>query len=161
MISNYFNTIINDDSAEVLQMLPKESVDLVVTSPPYSDLRKYGGVGNTWNENKFKDIAKGLWDALKDGGVIVWIVNDKTENGGKTLVSFKQALYFQSLGFQINDVMIWEKSNYMPQVSQPRYSDCFEYMFIISKGKPKTFNPIKVPCKCAGQEYKSTTKNMG
>ena len=161
MTEDYINKIICGDSAEILFELPKESIDLVITSPPYSDLRKYGGVGNTWNENKFKIIALGLWEVLKEGGVIVWIVNDKTENGSKTLVSFRQALYFQKIGFNVNDVMIWQKSNYMPQVSQPRYSDCFEYMHILSKGKPKTFNPIKVPCKCAGQEYKSTTKNMG
>ena len=145
------NIIIHGDSAEVLRDVPSNSVDLVITSPPYSDLRKYGGVGDTWNENKFKDIALGLWNALKDGGVIVWIVNDKTEKGSKTLVSFKQALYFQEIGFNVNDVMIWQKDNPMPVVRQPRYQDVFEYMFIFSKGKPKTFNPIMVPCKCAGQ----------
>ena len=155
------NIIIHGDSAEVLRDVPSNSVDLVITSPPYSDLRKYGGVGDTWNENKFKDIALGLWNALKDGGVIVWIVNDKTEKGSKTLVSFKQALYFQEIGFNVNDVMIWQKDNPMPVVRQPRYQDVFEYMFIFSKGKPKTFNPIMIPCKCAGQAYNSTTKNMG
>lgn len=161
MIQNYNNTIIHGDSADILYELPRKSVDLVITSPPYSDLRKYGGVGDTWNESKFREIAVGLWDVLKDGGVIVWIVNDKTENGSKTLVSFQQALYFQKLGFNVNDVMIWQKTNPMPVVKQPRYQDIFEYMFIFSKGKPKTFNPLMIPCKCAGQEYKSTTKNMG
>lgn len=160
-IKQFENTIIYGDSSEILYKLPRKSVDLVITSPPYSDLRKYDGVGNTWNERKFNEIAVGLSDVLKDGGVIVWIVNDKTEKGSKTLTSFRQALYFQKLGFNINDVMIWEKTNYMPQISQPRYSDCFEYMFIFSKGKPKTFNPIMIPCKCAGQVYNSTTKNMG
>lgn len=155
------NTIIQGDSSEILYKLPKKSVDLVITSPPYSDLRRYGGVGDTWNEDKFRKIAVGLWEVLKDGGVIVWIVNDKTEKGSKTLVSFQQALYFQKLGFNINDVMIWEKSNPCPVVKQPRYQDVFEYMFIFSKGKPKAFNPLMIPCKCAGQEYKSTTKNMG
>lgn len=155
------NTIIHADAAEYLNTMPKESIDLVITSPPYSDLRKYGGVGDTWNEDKFMYIANGLYNVLKDGGVIVWIVNDKTENGSKTLVSFKQALYFQKIGFNINDVMIWEKTNPMPVVKQPRYQDVFEYMFIITKGKPKTFNPITIPCKCAGNAYKSTVKNMG
>ena len=70
-------------------------------------------------------------------------------------------LYFKEIGFNINDTMIWRKTNSMPQVSQPRYNQCFEYMFVFSKGKPKTFNPIKVPCKCAGQVYDSTVKNMG
>lgn len=155
------NKIYHADSSEFLYELPRKSVDLVVTSPPYADLRKYGGVGESWSETKFKDIVLGLWDVLKDGGVVVWIVNDKTENGSKTLTSFRQALYFQKVGFNVNDVMIWEKTNAMPVIKQPRYQDVFEYMFVFSKGKPKTFNPIMIPCKCAGNDYKSTTKNMG
>ena len=70
MIQNYNNTILHGDSADILYELPRKSVDLVITSPPYSDLRKYGGVGDTWNENKFREIAVGLWDVLKDGGVL-------------------------------------------------------------------------------------------
>ena len=64
-------------------------------------------------------------------------------------------------GFKLNDTMIFKKTNSMPQVKQPRYNQDFEYMFGFSKGKPKTFNPIMVPCKCAGQKYDSTCKNMG
>lgn len=142
---------------------PNDSVDLVITSPPYSDLRHYGNTlsEETWNDTKFKHIVNQLYRVIKPGGIVVWIVNDKTENGSKSLVSFRQALWFQEIGFNVNDVMIWEKENPMPTVKQPRYSDVFEYMFVFSKGKPKTFNPIMIPCKCAGQEYHSTTKNMG
>lgn len=153
--------IYNRDAADAVEFIERESVDLVVTSPPYDDLRKYNGVGDTWNKDKFKSVALALWDVLKPGGVIVWVVNDKVENGGKTGTSFEQALYFRNIGFKINDVMIFEKKNPMPQVRQPRYNQVFEYMFVLSKGKPKTFNPIMVPCKCSGQDYDSTCKNMG
>lgn len=155
------NKLYLGDAAYVLQSFPNESIDLVVTSPPYSDLRKYGGIGNTWTEDKFQSIAKELFRVLKQGGVIVWVVGDKTESGSETGIPFKQALYFKELGLNINDTMIWQKSNSMPQVRQPRYNQDFEYMFVFSKGKPKTFNPIMVPCKCAGQLYDSTCKNMG
>lgn len=156
------NTIICGDAEKELAWLKEDSVDLIVTSPPYSDLRRYGqnSIYDIWSEAKFKNIALLLKKVLKNGGVIVWIVNDKTENGSKSLVSFRQALYFQEIGFNVNDVMIWSKKNPMPVVRQPRYQDVFEYMFVFSKGKPKTFNPIMVPCKCAGQIYDSTTKNM-
>lgn len=163
-MNKILNKIYCGNSYNVLkEYIPNSTVDLTVTSPPYSNLRHYNNTlsNDTWNFNIFKQIANELYRVTKDGGVVVWIVNDKTEKGSKTLNSFKEALYFQEIGFNVNDVMIWQKKNYMPQVSQPRYSDCFEYMFIFSKGKPKTFNPIKVPCKCAGQEYHSTTKNMG
>lgn len=156
------NKIYLGDSEELLKELPDEYVDLVVTSPPYDNLRKYNGVGDTWNHEKFKKIASELERVLKPGGIIVWNVNDKTEGGSETGTSFRQALYFMDeCGLRLNDTMIWLKSNPMPQVKQPRYNQVFEYMFVFSKGAPKTFNPIMVPCKCAGQDYDSTCKNMG
>lgn len=154
------NKLILGDAELVLKEMEENSIDLVVTSPPYDNLRKYNGCGNSWNHEKFKDIAKELYRVMKDGGVIVWVVNDKTEKGSKTGTSFKQALYFMEIGFNLNDTMIWKKTNPMPQVRQPRYSACFEYMFVFSKGKPKTFNPIMRPCKLGGILYESTAKNM-
>ena len=163
MFEDIKNKIFTGDAETILSTFPNNCIDLTVTSPPYSNLRHYGNTLNkdNWNYDKFQAITKQLFRITKDGGVVVWIVNDKTENGSKSLVSFRQALYFQEIGFNMNDVMIWEKENPMPTVKQPRYTDVFEYMFILSKGKPKTFNPIMIPCKCAGQEYHSTTKNMG
>lgn len=156
------NKIYLGDSEALLKELPNDYVDLVVTSPPYDNLRKYNGVGDTWNHEKFKKIANELERVLKPGGIIVWNVNDKTEGGSETGTSFRQALYFMDeCGLRLNDTMIWLKSNPMPQVKQPRYNQVFEYMFVFSKGAPKTFNPIMVPCKCAGQDYDSTCKNMG
>ena len=124
---------------------------------PQHPLRHF--FGGTYE--KFKKIADELKRTLKVGGVIVWVVNDKTENGSETGTSFKQALYFNEIGLNLNDTMIWLKTNSMPQVKQPRYSQDFEYMFVFSKEKPKTFNPIMTPCKCADKDYNSTCKNMG
>lgn len=148
------------DAETILKTMDENSIDCVVTSPPYDNLRLYLGVGNTWNHEKFCAIAKELYRVMKPGGVVVWVVNDKTEKGSETGTSFKQALHFMDIGFKLNDTMIWEKSNPMPQVKQPRYNQVFEYMFVFSKGTPKTFNPIMEPCKCAGQIYDSTCKNI-
>lgn len=154
------NKIYCGDSEDVLKTFEDNSIDLIVTSPPYDTLRKYNGVGNTWNHDKFKSIAKELYRVLKDGGVVVWNVFDKTEKGSKTGTSLRQCLYFQEIGFNINDYMIWRKTNPMPAVRQPRYSSCFEFMFVLSKGSPKAFNPIMRQCKCGGQVYDSTCKNI-
>lgn len=140
-IENYLNKIINGDSLEVLQGMPNDIIDLIVTSPPYDDLRDYNKE-IIWNFDKFKDIAKELYKIMKKGGVIVWVVGDKTKNGNKSLSSFKQALYFQELGFNIYDVIIYEKTGSAPPHPN-RYFNAFEYMFIISKGKPKTINLLK------------------
>lgn len=155
------DNIIQGDSEEVLKDFPDECIDLVVTSPPYDNLRKYNGVGSTWNKGKFERIADQLIRVLKPGGVIVWNVYDKTENGSKSGTSLEQCLYFRNKGLNINDYMVWEKMNPLPQVRQPRYNSRFEFMFVLSKGKPKTFNPIQIPCASYGKVYKSTAKNMG
>ena len=158
----YLNEIICGDCREKIKTMIELGlkVDMTITSPPYDDLRNYNE-SNTFNETVWRELIPLLYEVTNDGGVVVWIVNDRVKNGSKTGTSFKQALAFMEAGFNLNDTMIWEKTNPMPQVKQPRYGQSFEYMFVFSKGKPKTFNPIKVPCKCAGQDYDSTCKNMG
>lgn len=146
------SNLVLGDCVKIMQYMDDDSVDLTVTSPPYDDLRGYNSTID------FNEVAKQLYRVTKPGGVVVWNVNDKIENGSKSLTSFKQCILFNDIGFNVNDVMIWEKSNPMPQVKQPRYNQVFEYMFIFSKGKPKTFNPILVECKSKGKEYKSTVK---
>ena len=142
--------LFNGDSSVILKDLPNNSVDMVLTSPPYDDLRNYNN-SCTFNFDVFTKIADGLHRVIKDGGVIVWVVGDKTEDGSESCTSFKQALYFKEIGFKLHDTMIYQKANYVP-LSHNRYEQEFEYMFCFSKGKPKTFNPIKIPCKYAGQE---------
>jgi len=140
----------NEDCRITLAKLPSECVDLVVTSPPYDNLRTYKG--HEWNFEIFKGIAEGLSRVLKQGGVIVWVVNDQTINGSETLTSAKQKIYFrENCGLNIHDTMIYEKENYL-HLTHNRYEQCFEYIFVISKGKPKTFNPIMIECKRAGEE---------
>ena len=134
--------IYNLDCLDGMKHIPDGSIDLVVTSPPYDNLRKYGGIGDEWNFDKFKAIAQELARILKDGGVIVWVVADSTIEGSETGTSFRQALYFMELGLSLYDTMIWEKPA-APSPTEGRYYDAFEYMFVICKGrKPKTLNFI-------------------
>ena len=136
------------DCFEVLKTIEDESIDCGVTSPPYDDLRNYNGY--SFN---FEGIAKELYRVMKPGGVLVWVVGDATKNGSETGTSFRQALYFMELGFNLHDTMIYEKENFIP-LTHNRYEQAFEYMFVLSKGKPKTFNPIKVKCIGAGNMEK-------
>ena len=130
------------------------SIDLIVTSPPYDNLRSYNG-SNDWSFDKFQLIASELSRLLVDGGVIVWVVNDATVNGSETGSSFRQALYFKDvLRMNIHDTMIYKKSRYVP-LTHNRYEQAFEFMFVLTKGKLKTFNAIKIPCLHAGS-FKGT-----
>lgn len=130
-----------------LKEMPNDYIDLTVTSPPYDNLRKY----KTFEFN-FKEIAKELYRVTKPGGVVVWVVGDATINGSETGTSFSQALYFKEIGFNLHDTMIYAKENPIPQ-NHNRYEQSFEYMFVLSKGKPKTFNPLTEPTKNAGKTF--------
>lgn len=149
------NQIFNEDCLKTMERLDDESIDLVITSPPYDNLRTYNGF--TFD---YQSVAKSLFKVLKNGGVIVWIVGDATIKGSESGTSFKQALAFMSEGFNLHDTMIWRKTNPMPKVKTSRYFDVFEYMFIFSKGKPKTFNPIMQTTKLGGKVYDSTVKQI-
>ena len=140
--------LICGDCLEFLKTFDTELIDLVVTSPPYDNLRKYNGYSFD-----FEPIAQELGRVIKTGGVIVWVVNDQTLNGCESLTSFKQAIYFvEQVGLNLYDTMIWHKHP-LP-LTHNRYEQHFEYMFVFSKGKPKTFNGIKEPCDYAGQKTK-------
>ena len=142
----------NADCLMEMKNIPDCHIDLTVTSPPYDNLRTYNN-SLEWGEHIWKPIIKELYRITKSGGVVVWIVGDATIKGSKTGTSFKQVLYFMSCGFNLHDNMIWKKPNPIPTQST-RYQQEFEYMFVLSKGKPKTFNPIKVKSKCAGTKVK-------
>ena len=133
--------LIHGDCIEKMKNIPDGSVDLVVTSPPYDNLRDYNN-SSEWNFEIFKSVAHELKHILKKGGVIVWIVNDATIKGSETGTSFRQALYFKDMGLNLHDTMIWEKSS-NPFMSKNRYRGKFEYMFVLSKGKPQVANLIR------------------
>ena len=152
------NKIYNQDCLEGMKRIPDGSVDLVVTSPPYDNLRTYGHLKGGFTFEMFKPIAKELSRILKEGGVIVWNVNDETIKGSETCTSFRQVLFFKDeCGLNLHDTMIFKKTNPIPQIYRKRYNNEFEYMFVFSKGTVKTHNPIKVPCLHAGLQLKGTT----
>lgn len=142
------------DCLELLKKIEDETVDMVVTSPPYDNLRNYND--NGYENNDYNKISKELYRTLKSGGVVVWVVADQVVKGSETGSSFKQALTFMHNGFRLHDTMIWNKdTSAFPDRS--RYNQVFEYMFVFSKGKPKTFNPIKdKPNKYAGTKIHGT-----
>lgn len=133
--------LLHGDCLELMKNIPDNSIDMVLTSPPYDNLREYNN-SSEWNFEIFKGIAKELRRILSRGGVIVWIVNDATIKGSETGSSFKQALYFKEMGLNLHDTMIWEKSS-EPFMSKNRYRGKFEYMFVFSNGKPQAANLIR------------------
>lgn len=133
----------NGDCLDVMDKLIEQDVkvDLTVTSPPYDNLRSYKG-SLEWNERIWKQVIERLYKITKDGGVVVWVVGDSTINGSETGTSFKQALYFKEVGFNLHDTMIWIKDGGGAIGSNKSYTQNFEYMFVFSKGKILATNLI-------------------
>jgi site-specific DNA-methyltransferase (adenine-specific) len=129
------NVNYNESNLETMAKMPDNFIDLTVTSPPYDDLRNYNGYSFD-----FEKLAMELYRVTKDGGYVVWVVGDATKNGSESGTSFKQALYFMECGFNLHDTMIYKRASPFP--SNVRYRQAFEYMFVFSKGKAITFNPV-------------------
>ena len=145
MVQNNKYKLYKGDCLDIMDRLIKDgvNVDLTVTSPPYDDIRNYNN-SLVWDFDVFKNVANRLYQITKEGGIVVWIVGDRTVKGSETGTSFKQALYFKEIGFNLHDTMIYAKNSV--SVHDPRnkrYKQCFEYMFVLSKGKPTTYNEIK------------------
>lgn len=141
------NTIQHTDALTLMSHIETDTIDMTITSPPYDNLRTYTD-GHTFD---FENIAKELYRVLKSGGVLVWVVGDAIINGSETLTSMRQALYFVDMvGFKMHDTMIYHKPG--TRFPDPtRYAQQWEFMFVLSKGKPTTVNLLKQPNKWAGE----------
>lgn len=143
------NKIYNENCLDTMKRMPDCFVDLTLTSPPYDNARIYKGY-----VFPFEEIALELYRVTKMGGVVVWVVNDQTIKGSESGTSFRQALFFMSIGFRLHDTMIYKDSGLT--MNHNRYEQEFEYMFVFSKGKPAVFNPIKVKCLYYGKDSDRT-----
>ena len=147
--------IYHGDCLEEMKDIPAGSVDMVLTSPPYDNLRTYNDTLE-WDESTWQAVILQLWRVIKPGGVVVWVVGDATIKGSETGTSFKQALYFKECGFNLHDTMIYHTNK--PPQTHNRYEQCWEYMFVFSKGRPASFIPITIPSEYAGQKRTSTMR---
>lgn len=148
------NTILNIKAEEGLTYLNDESIDLVITSPPYDNIRNYNNDNKSQENNSHFDIdiiVNELYRVLKKGGVVIWVVADQTDKASESTTSFHQAIKFNKKGFKLYDTMIFEKQNPIPQTHK-RYEQSFEYMFMFAKGKPKTSNIIVEKSKYSGKK---------
>lgn len=138
--------IVGECSAVMAERLPDGAIDLVVTSPPYDDLRVYEGYSFD-----FDAVARQILRVLRPGGACVWVVGDKY-NGSRSCTSFRQVVAFQDMGFHVHDVMIYQKRN-TPFMRSNAYTPAYELMVVLSKGgPPKTFNPLVVATQRSGRE---------
>ena len=151
------DTIYNEDCLKTMARMEDGSIDLVLTSPPYDNLREYNGYSFD-----FPAIASELHRVTKPDSIVVWVVGDAVIKGSETGSSFRQALHFKDLGFKLHDTMIFEKNSpaYPARANSNRYTQIFEYMFILAKGKVPNQLICDKPNKWAGfKDFSGKLKN--
>jgi DNA modification methylase len=139
------NKIFNCDIMEGFSKLDNESVDCVITSPPYWQLRDYGFDGQWGLEPTFEEYLENLWKmmdeihrVLKDTGT-VWINLGDTYStksaGSKSLllIPHRFAIGCYDRGWTIRNDIIWAKINGMPEPVRDRFSKKHEYIFLMTK----------------------------
>ena len=115
-------TLYHGDCAEVLPATGVKA-NLILTSPPYDNLRTYGGHGFY-----FDRVADACVGALAEGGVLVWIVADAIVDGSETGTSFRHALGFMERGLRLHQTMYYQKAK---EIAPPlRYAPVLEYAFV-------------------------------
>jgi len=150
--NDYLNQILCGDCSVLMKRIPNDSVDLILTSPPYDDLRNYKGYCFD-----FHAVSCEILRIIKPTGVVVWVIGDRVVKGNRTLTSFKQALAFQDIGFKMHDVMIYRKRN-TPFMRSNAYTPCYEFMFVLTKDSVGTFNPLMTASKRHGREKLTVNK---
>ena len=155
-LDEFIGKVVCGHNVDVLRDFPDDSIDLVVTSPPYDKLRNYDGY-----KFEFEELAAELYRVMSPGGIVVWVVADMVIKGSETGSSFRQALGFIETGFNLHDTMIYRKvqASEVPSIGKRRYSQEFEYMFVLSKGTPRVFNPLFQPKKAVKE--KDATVRVG
>jgi site-specific DNA-methyltransferase (adenine-specific) len=143
------NNVYCMDCVEGMKFLPDNSIDLVVTSPPYDNIRDYHG----FNVDLSK-VGKEVFRVLKDGGIAAMVIQDQTKNFGKSLTSFRTIIdWCDNAGFKLFECLIYKKHGAEGAWWSKRFRVDHEYMPIFLKGeRPQYFNkePIKIPSKWAG-----------
>lgn len=148
--NTFLNSIICGDAVEVLKKIPNNSIDLVITSPPYDNLRTYNGF-----EVNLHEVGCELFRVIKDGGVVAMVIQDATHNFAKTLTSFRTIVdWCDNIGFKLFETCIYHKNGTEGAWWKQRFRVDHEYMPIFFKGeKPQYFNkePLKIPSKHGGK----------
>lgn len=144
------NEIVAIDCVEGMKRLPDNSIDLVVTSPPYDGVRKYNGF--TYDLHA---AGVEIFRVLKPGSVAVMVIQDQTINYGKSLTSFKTIIdWCDNIGFKLFETIIYRKNGTEGAWWKNRFRIDHEYIPIFLKGqKPSYFNKehLKIPSKHGGK----------
>jgi len=149
-MNKFINQIICGDNVEVMKTFESESVDLVVTSPPYDNIRDYEGY-----RMDLHAVGGEINRILKDGGICAMVIQDGTKNFGKSLTAFKTIVdWCDSFDFKLFETVIYKKHGTAGAWWSKRFRVDHEYIPLFLKGKrPQYFDKenLKIPSKHGGK----------
>jgi len=125
------------DCREKLKWLPGDSVDLIVTSPPYADQRKkvYGGIHPNEYVDWFLPVSKQLLRVLKPSGTFILNIKEKAVNGERSTYVIELILAMRKQGWLWTEEFIWHKKNCYPGKWPNRFRDSWERLLQFNKSK--------------------------
>ncbi len=125
------------DALEVLQVMPADSIDLIVTSPPYADSRTttYGGIKPDHYNSWFLPISHELLRVLKPTGTFVLNIKEKAVNGERHTYVLELILRMREQGWLWTEEFIWHKKNSYPGKWPNRFRDAWERLLQFNKNK--------------------------
>ena len=153
--------IYNGDCLHELKHIESDSVDLIVTSPPYADQRKstYGGISTQKYVDWFLPISQELLRVLKPSGTFILNIKEKVQNGERSTYVLELILKMREQGWLWTEEFIWHKKNCYPGKWPNRFRDAWERLLQFNKSKD--FNmyqeAVMVP---TGEWAKSRLKNL-
>lgn len=129
--------IICGDSKEILKTLEENSIDLIITSPPYADSRHgtYGGIKPDCYVEWFLPISKELLRVLKHDGTFVLNIKEKVINGERHTYVIELILEMRKQGWLWTEEFIWHKKNCYPGKWPNRFRDSWERLLQFNKSK--------------------------
>lgn len=158
--------VIEGDSLSVLPALPRESVDLFFTSPPYADARAYSRIHPDRYVEWFLPFARAMFDAAKPSGSLIINIKNRVANRGplkgqRHPYVYQLVLALQNMGWRWVETYIWAKPNAVPGKFGPRTKDSFEYVYHFARGNKPFFdlNAIRVPYKADASEIERRKKD--
>jgi len=131
------DVLIEGDAREELKKLPADSVDLVVTSPPYADSRKrtYGGIPPDEYVEWFLPFGRELFAVLKPTGSFVLNVKEKVVAGERHTYVIDLIHALRKQGWRWTEEYIWHKKNCYPGKWPNRFRDAWERCLHFTKSK--------------------------
>lgn len=163
-----YNYIAKGDCLELMKQMPDGCVDMVITSPPYFNLRDYGVCGQIGAESDFNSyienlisVFKEVYRILKDDGSCWVNIDDVYVNQTLMCIPDRFKIRMTETGWLCRNEIIWHKPNAMPSSAKSRFNNDYEKMFFFTKRKKYFFQTQYEPLKSAPPKKTTHKRNAG